>query len=78
MRSLRVVFGILSLMLILAGLVVGLHEMGDVYTKIGDQLRYAMGSTIAMLVYVAGIWTLYGIIAGIRLIVLQRRHHRAG
>jgi hypothetical protein len=60
-------------MLVVVGLVAGLHEMGDEYERIGDQLQYALGSTLAMLLYVAGVWLLYLGIAGIRLIVLRYR-----
>ena len=76
MRNIRIVCWILSVILIAVGFVAGLHEMSDEYERVADQLQYALGSTLAMLLYVAGVWALYGIAAGIRLIVLRQRQHR--
>jgi len=73
MKSIRVVCGIISVMLIVVGMVAGLHEMTDLYSNPVHQLKYVLGSMIGMLAYVAGIWVLYGIVAGIRLIVIRHR-----
>jgi len=73
MKSIRVVCGILSVMLVVAGMVAGLHKMADLYSNPMDQLKYVLGSMIGMLAYVAGVWVLYGIVAGIRLIVIRHR-----
>ena len=69
------VCGILSIMLITIGIIGGLREMG-IYSTPFDQFQYVIGSVLGMLAYVAGVWVLYGIGAGIRLIVIRRKQHR--
>lgn len=73
MNRIRLVCLLLSLMLVVIGIVGGLREMG-IYANPVDQLKYVVGSIIGMLIYVAGVWVLYGIGAGIRFIVLRQRH----
>jgi len=68
------VCGILSIMLIVIGIVGGLREMG-IYSTPLNQFKYVIGSIIGMLVYVAGVWVVYGVAAGIRFIV-QKRNRR--
>ena len=75
MRKIRMVCGILSIMLIIIGIIGGLREMG-IYSAPFDQFQYVIGSVIGMLAYVAGVWVLYGIGAGVRVIVLRQRNHR--
>jgi len=61
-------------MLIVIGIVGGLREMG-IYSTPLNQFKYVIGSIIGMLVYVAGVWVVYGVAAGIRFIV-QKRNRR--
>ena len=70
------VCGILSIMLIAIGIIGGLREMG-IYPAPFDQFQYVIGSVLGMLAYVAGVWVLYGIGAGVRVIVLRQKYRRS-
>ena len=72
MKRIRLVCYILSIILVVIGIVGGLREMG-IYTTPLNQFKYVIGSIIGMLAYVAGVWVLYGVIAGVRFIVQRRR-----
>ena len=73
MKRIRLVCLILSIMLVMIGIVGGLREMG-IYSTPLNQFKYVIGSIIGMLVYVVGVWVVYGVAAGIRFIVRQKNH----
>ena len=61
--GLRVFCGWISAILVVVGLVAGLHEMTELYTCPLDQMMYTLGSMIGMMVYAAGVWMIYGLVA---------------
>jgi hypothetical protein len=76
MKRIRFVCLILSLIIVAASFVVGLHEMGDFYSAPMDQIEYLLGYTLGSFIWVGMVWAVYGIVEAVLYFVRRTKHVR--